>query len=137
MFKEIIKYYFLYVFCILFVSSLFNLIPYAGFTPFVGVSSHQLDAANDIDSNITSSNERTGFTCLDFDYHNLVFNFPTEEISFVKNKFVSQRPPHQNKLKETGRVNAKFLEANFSNSHNKELTHSKQTDKSNHEVFLI
>jgi len=125
MFKGILKYYFLYVF------SLFI------FTPYAGISSHQIDAANNIDSNITSSNEQTGFTCLDFDYHILVFNFPYEEISSVKNKLVSQRPPHQTKIKETGKVIAKFLTANLSNSHNKELTHSKQTDKSNHSVFRI
>jgi len=122
MLKGFLKYCF---FCLFFASSLFI------------VSSHQLDAANNIDSNFTSSNEQTGITCLDLDYHILVFNFPSEEISSLKNKFVSQRPPHQTKLKETGKVNAKFLEANLCNSHNKELTHSKQTDKSNHEVFLI
>jgi len=128
MFKGILKYYF---FCILFVSSLFII------TTSAGVSSHQLDAANNIDSNITSSNEQTGITYFDLDYHNLVFNFPDEKVSLIKNKLVSQRPPHHSKLKITGRVNAKLLEANFSNSHNKELNHSKLTDKSNHCVFLI
>jgi len=131
MFKGIIKYYFFYVFCILYVFSLFNSTPSAGFIP------HQLDAAYEFNSNITSSNEQTGITYSDLDYHNLIFSFPDEKVSSIKNKLVSQRPPHQTKLKETGKVIAKFLTANLSNSQFKEFSHSRQTDKSNHRVFRI
>jgi|GEM_PF-1493136 len=155
MFKGIIKYYFLYVFCILFVSSLFNFIPsagfmsYAWFTPSAGQATQTQTSANKIDPNIIypvcgacpvrgiSLCRRCKNNSLDFNYRNFTINNPPEKVSSFKNKLVSQRPPHQTKLKETGKVEAKFLSANFSNSHNKELTHSKQTDKSNHCCFLI
>jgi len=60
-----------------------------------------------------------------------------ETVSSIKHKFVAQRHQTQNKLKVTGRINAKFLSSNFSNSYCKEFSQSRQLDKSNHCCFLI
>jgi len=128
MIKGILKYYF---FCLLFVSSLLV------FTPYVGLTQQTQTLASETDFNITCPCTQFNNNDLETNNYSLVVNNPTEEISSLKNKFISQRPPHQTKLKETGKVKAKYLSANLSNSHNKELTHSKQTDKSNHHVFRI
>jgi len=134
MFKGILKYYF---FCLLFASSLFISTQYAGFVPQQQSSSRETDL--NISRPVCGIAQSTQFNNNDLETnsYSLVVNNPTEEISSLKNKFISQRPPHQTKLKETGKVKAKFLSANLSNSHNKELTHSRQTDKSNHRVFRI
>ena len=137
MFKGILKYYFFYVFCILSVSSLFNFTPYAGLSRHIGLAPQAQTFSGDGDSNILSQFQRFNNNSLDFNGHNLSVNNPPEKVSSFKNKLVSQRPPHQTKLKETGRIESKFLSANFSNSNNKELTRSKLIDKSNHCVFRI